>query len=169
MVLLMILLTLLLVLVLCNGRIDDTFNRIENASLSAERDGNSGTPDFFFPGDSFSVSFSQAVTAVGIFFNANLTPSTSDLFVQTSVGTATTGGSTYDFGTLFFAGLISDTPFTNATFGSVIGGSSFNVDNLTYAPVPEPLTMLGAGTALGFGAFFKKKLAKGQKATKKLG
>ncbi len=26
-------------------------------------------------------------------------------------------------------------------------------------PIPEPLTMLGAGTALGFGTFFKKKLA----------
>ena len=27
-------------------------------------------------------------------------------------------------------------------------------------PVPEPLTILGAGTAIGFGAFFKRKLAK---------
>ncbi|PSF38008.1 hypothetical protein C7H19_08390 [Aphanothece hegewaldii CCALA 016] len=26
--------------------------------------------------------------------------------------------------------------------------------------VPEPLTMLGAGAAAGFGAFFKKRLAK---------
>lgn len=30
------------------------------------------------------------------------------------------------------------------------------------AAVPEPLTMLGAGTALGFGTFFKRKLAKKQ-------
>lgn len=27
-----------------------------------------------------------------------------------------------------------------------------------FAPVPEPLTLLGASTALGFGAFFKRKL-----------
>ncbi len=26
--------------------------------------------------------------------------------------------------------------------------------------VPEPLTMLGAGAAIGFGGFFKRKLAK---------
>jgi hypothetical protein len=30
------------------------------------------------------------------------------------------------------------------------------------APVPEPLTLLGAGTVLGFGAFFKRKLSKKQ-------
>jgi hypothetical protein len=27
-------------------------------------------------------------------------------------------------------------------------------------PVPEPLTLLGAGTAIGFGAFFKQELGK---------
>ncbi|GBF82395.1 hypothetical protein AsFPU1_3823 [Aphanothece sacrum FPU1] len=30
----------------------------------------------------------------------------------------------------------------------------------TPQPIPEPLTVLGAGTALGFGATFKRKLAK---------
>lgn len=32
--------------------------------------------------------------------------------------------------------------------------------------VPEPLTLLGAGTALGFGTFFKRELSKKQKKTK---
>lgn len=33
----------------------------------------------------------------------------------------------------------------------------------TVEAVPEPITMLGAGTALGFGTFFKKSLAKKRK------
>ena len=39
----------------------------------------------------------------------------------------------------------------------------FDADNLQVA-VPEPLTILGAGTALGFGTFFKRKLSKKEKA-----
>ncbi|WP_412093201.1 PEP-CTERM sorting domain-containing protein [Crocosphaera watsonii WH 8501] len=30
-------------------------------------------------------------------------------------------------------------------------------------PIPEPLTILGAGTAIAFGAGFKRKLAKAKK------
>jgi len=29
--------------------------------------------------------------------------------------------------------------------------------------VPEPLTVLGAGTAIGFGSFFKRQLSKKQR------
>jgi hypothetical protein len=36
-----------------------------------------------------------------------------------------------------------------------------NVDNVV--DVPEPLTILGAVTAAGFGAFFKRKLAQSKK------
>lgn len=35
--------------------------------------------------------------------------------------------------------------------------------DIGYSTVPEPLTILGAGTAVGFGAFFKRRLAKAQK------
>ncbi|MEA5510515.1 PEP-CTERM sorting domain-containing protein [Crocosphaera sp. UHCC 0190] len=52
-------------------------------------------------------------------------------------------------------------------------GSSYDDDNgsssgsaylfTTSQPVPEPLTILGAGTAIGFGASFKRKLAKKNK------
>ncbi len=46
-------------------------------------------------------------------------------------------------------------------------GNNAGIDNLvvTGTPVPEPLTMLGAGAALGFGAAFKRKLAQ-KKANK---
>ncbi|ACB53955.1 hypothetical protein cce_4607 [Crocosphaera subtropica ATCC 51142] len=36
-------------------------------------------------------------------------------------------------------------------------------NNIDPTAVPEPLTILGAGTAMGFGGFFKKKLAKSSK------
>ncbi len=46
-------------------------------------------------------------------------------------------------------------------------GNNAGIDNLvvTGSAVPEPLTILGAGAALGFGATFKRKLA--QKKAKK--
>lgn len=38
--------------------------------------------------------------------------------------------------------------------------SNFQIEtSLALRPVPEPLTLLGTGTALGFGAFFKRKLS----------
>ena len=43
---------------------------------------------------------------------------------------------------------------------SVTGGL-VRVENIR--PVPEPLTILGAGTAIGFGTAFKKKLGKNKK------
>jgi hypothetical protein len=44
------------------------------------------------------------------------------------------------------------------------GGSGF-LGSFTYTPqaVPEPLTILGSGIALGFGGFLKCKLGKHQK------
>ncbi|PSB04590.1 PEP-CTERM sorting domain-containing protein [Merismopedia glauca] len=132
------------------GRIDGNFNRFGNGSLAAERDGDLATIDFFNAGESFSISFAQPVYAVGIFFNASPTFNNSDFYIETSVGIAITGGdiSNYDIDTFFFAGLVSDTPFTTATIGSQSSGSSYNVDNLTYATsaesVPEPATILGS-------------------------
>lgn len=38
---------------------------------------------------------------------------------------------------------------------------------ITIASVPEPLTMLGVGTALGFGGFFKRQISKKQKKDQK--
>jgi hypothetical protein len=123
------------------GRIDDIYNKLGNASLALQRGVDSTS--FFFPGESFSVAFAAPVSAIGIFFNANIAP-TNSLFIQTAEGTARTGGATYDTGTLYFAGLISDTTFTTATIGGLLAGSTFNVDNLTLAQatnVPEPSSL----------------------------
>ena len=37
-------------------------------------------------------------------------------------------------------------------------GETLAIDNFVIAPVPEPLTILGAGTAIAFGTTFKRKL-----------
>ena len=132
------------------GRVDNLFDRIGNQSLAASRPGNP-TGGFFFPGDTLTVSFSPS-TAVGVFINANVTPGSSDLFIATPVGFVGTGGpaSNRDISNLFFASLISDTPFTSAVIGSFGAGqgSSFNIDNLSIAPTPEPTTLLLLGTAM---------------------
>jgi hypothetical protein len=44
-----------------------------------------------------------------------------------------------------------------------IGLDNVSVEAKTLETVPEPLTVLGTATALGFGAFFKRKLAQGKK------
>jgi hypothetical protein len=137
------------------GRIDNFYNRIGAQSLAADRPGNP-TLNFFVPGESFSVVFAVPANAVGVFFNANPTPGDGDLFIAASVGLAGTGGpaTNYDVSTLFFAGLISDTPFTSAVIGSLGAGqgSSFNVDNLSFSPTPEPATLiLFSSTVVGLG------------------
>ncbi|ACB52269.1 hypothetical protein cce_2921 [Crocosphaera subtropica ATCC 51142] len=75
----------------------------------------------------------------------------------------------------------SSSGFSSAEFSNYVAGSYFDDDNSTvgfssqltfggfertYAiatevqAVPEPLTMLGAGAAIAFGAGFKRKLGK---------
>jgi hypothetical protein len=152
------------------GRIDgNNFNRFDNFSLAAAR---TGDPEsFFFQGESLSVTFPQAVHAIGAFFNAQPSP-TGSLFINTPSGSASTGGvdnggnGTYDTSTFYFAGLISDTPFTTATIGaSANAGSGFNIDNLTYAAasqaIPTP-AMLPGLVGLGLGLWRKRKHEVGQ-------
>lgn len=141
------------------GRIDHIYDSLGDAGLGLAR----LPDDFFRQGESFSVTFPWPVTAVSIFFNALPTIGDDDLYIFTPVGTAGTGGlaANYDVRTLFFAGLISDTPFTTATFGSKSApdGSPFTVDNLTYTPVPGTLLLLGSGLA-GLGLWRGRKLFK---------
>jgi hypothetical protein len=129
-----------------SGRIDNLFNRIGERSLAA-----TAPQTFFFPGQSIDVSFA-ATTAIGVFFNAAVSPPDS-LFIETAVGTA--GNSlAYDQSTLYFVGLISDSPFSSARMGATTSASSgYNLDNLTRATgrtsVPDPAsTMFLMGFAL---------------------
>lgn len=131
------------------GRVDNSYNRIGNLSLAMSTA--AGGPDFFQPGEGFTVDFGGAVSAFGLFFNIGLAPA-GTLSVSTAEGTAFNGPA-YDQSTLFFVGLISDTPFSTATILGVSTVSGYNVDNLMFQRVPEPLTLALALTALaGLGA-----------------
>ena len=126
-----------------DGRIDNTFNRIGASSLAATPAGS-----FFFPGESVTVTFPTAITAVGIFFNIGTSPAGS-LTVTTPVGVAGNGASP-DISTLYFVGLTSDTPFNTATFGSTAPGLGFNLDELTSGQaVPEPADWTAGDPGLG--------------------
>jgi hypothetical protein len=129
------------------GRIDDLFTRFDSASLAVERDGDLATPDFFFDGESVRINFPTQVYAVGIFFNSQVAPASS-YFAATPMGTAFTGGATFDTANFYFAGLTSDTPFTVASFGAIGSQSGFTLDNLTFstqqaAPIPTPALLPG--------------------------
>lgn len=132
------------------GQVNNAFNRIGTRSLEALAD-NTG-PNFFIPGNSVTVTFAGPQRAIGGFFNANLSP-VDQLFLAVP-GTILTGGGPgdrYDIETLFFLGIISDTPFESATFGALAGTTGvFNFDNLTsVAYVPEPASW--AMMVVGFG------------------
>ncbi|MEQ9356948.1 PEP-CTERM sorting domain-containing protein [Coleofasciculus chthonoplastes] len=53
----------------------------------------------------------------------------------------------------------------NESFDKVVlkTGLPFESDNHAYKPVPEPLTILGSATALGFGALLKRQQSRKQK------
>ena len=129
-----------------SGRVDTNFQSIGDQSLAL-----AGPVEFFQPGQSLDISFAPA-TAIGIFFNVVTSPPNS-LFIQTPVGSAG-NGAVYDQATLYFVGLISDSPFSSATIGArPSAGGGFNLDNLTLAravttPVPEPASMVLLGSGL---------------------
>lgn len=66
---------------------------------------------------------------------------------------------TYLNGTRSNAGADSGLLFPNSPFSVPIFGPTLRV---AQASVPEPFTIFGAGTALGFGTLFKRKLSKKQ-------
>lgn len=132
------------------GQINNTYNHIGTRSIEALAD--STGPNFFVPGNSLTVTFASPQRAIGGFFNANLSP-VDQLFLATPNAIVTGGGPSdrYDFETLFFLGIISDTPFNTATFGAIAGTTGvFNFDNLTsVSAIPEPESW--AMMIVGFG------------------
>lgn len=139
------------------GLIGNNFANIETRGLYLERDGIPGEGDFdyFFPGDTFSISMAKPITAIGMFFNVVPGPDLDFMFIETPVGTASTGGFNPDMGTFFFVGLISDASFDTATLGSTLAApSGWNADNLIFAPIPAPAALALFGAA---GLFIRRR------------
>jgi hypothetical protein len=122
----------------------------------------------FYPGESFTVTREGGgpFYAIGAFFNGSDPggdgTQAGDYFIETSVGTAFNDlnavvGDGGPNPTLYFVGLISDTPFDSATFGvSPNSAFGFNLDNLTFTTqqvgvIPEPATLMVLGGMLSLG------------------
>jgi hypothetical protein len=143
------------------GRVSSTYvgmlggNNVLGASRPSLTDSDYG------PGEAITATFASPVRAIGVFFNAD--PSVvnpGDLTITTSAGSAGNGlnpivGQGLNgpaLGpTLYFVGLISDTPFTLATFRANPNNQNlyFTLDNLTTAQiegaVPAPANLLVFG------------------------
>jgi hypothetical protein len=137
---------------LLGGIITNQFNSFSGLSLGGNQ---SGGAQFFFGGDSFTVTFPNPINAIGAFFNVNL--NSGNYMLGTAVGSVSTGSAIYDTSTFVFDGLISTTPFTTATFSSTnVSLGSFNIPEIEFGAagmqaVPEPssLTLLCAALAAG--------------------
>lgn len=142
------------------GLISPTYEGFGVSVLAATRP--SLADSLYGPGERVTASFGRSVTAVGVFFNGDPTVTQpGDFYIQTSSGTAINGNNPVlgDGGgqNMYFVGLISDTPFNSATFGSqnfqltppgVAQRGSFSLDNLTTAQatlVPAPAAVVVFG------------------------
>lgn len=97
------------------------------------------------------------------------TLSSATVYTDTIAGAIAFAASAFD---QRFASFTFTTPGTYTAFGRLVGSinptDSAQTSSVTFqvVAVPEPLTLLGAGTALGFGTFFKRELSKKQKKEK---
>ncbi|HLK69418.1 MAG TPA: PEP-CTERM sorting domain-containing protein [Bryobacteraceae bacterium] len=123
--------------------ITNKFNSFSGLSLGADHTTNAGLT-FFFGGEGATITFAAPVFAVGIFDNVNLN---SGNYSVTAAGTtASTDSTAYDTSTFVFAGLISTTPFTSASFTSSDSAlGSFNVAEIVSVATPEPSAWFGLG------------------------
>ena len=139
---------------LLGGIITNQFNSFSGLSLGGNQ---SGGQQFFFGGDSFTVTFPTPINAIGAFFNVNL--NSGNFVLATAAGSATTGSATYDTSTFVFDGLISTTPFTTATFSSTSTTlGSFNIPEIEFgAAVPEPSSLALLCAALAAGSTIRRR------------
>ena len=133
-----------------------------------------GTPHMVIHGVSpsgITFSFDDPISAIGFDYQRNhQNPSPVDVQV-TANGFSDVFTAQRD--TPGFFGVIFDAPVSSLTIlkEADTGFVQIGIDNLRTgvpAAVPEPLTILGAGTALGFGTFFKRKVAKKAKKSSKV-
>jgi hypothetical protein len=121
----------------------------------------SGGAQYFFGGDSVTVTFAAPVIAVGAFFNVNA--NSGNYEVDSSAGNAVTGSASFDTSTFVFGGITSSTPFSSITLVSDGPVGSYNVPEIefvTATPLPAALPLFAGGLGLfGFISGRKKRKA----------
>jgi hypothetical protein len=129
-----------------NGSIiTNEFNSFSGLSLGGNQ---SGGQQFFFGGDSVTVTFPKAIYAVGVFFNVN--PNSGNYDLNTPVGDVSTGSASFDTDTFVFDGITSGTPFSSITLVSEDTSlGSYNIPEIEFAVTPLPATLPLFATGLG--------------------
>lgn len=136
-------------------RISNAFDTVSGSNALGLDD--SGNFYQFIAGDAFSLSFPTPIFALGLYYITTDPLLAGDITLTTSQGSATNGGTSLqtlpDGGNVYFVGFVSTAPFETAQLGASSGAAGaflFNIDDITYAPTPEPATwsMVGIAAAL---------------------
>jgi hypothetical protein len=109
-------------LVLTDGAADlditNQFDTISGNDLGADHTASGSADTYFLSGEGATITFPEAVTAVGMYFDVNLDSANSFGFTDSNGDSASVTSSSYETNTFVFAGLTSTTPFNSITFSS---------------------------------------------------
>jgi hypothetical protein len=150
------------------GGVTGTFSGINNSNTGKFEAGSGGiyldNADSY--GDQFNISFDQAVQflSYSVTYSGIRSGRTGTFALSNPNGAASTGNNLASVGTFNFSNQFNLNAGQTSTLTATVpnGADTAQIQSITvdYTPtsaVPEPLTILGALTAAGFGAGFKRR------------